>query len=74
MATLKQLQSAITEAVALLDEADGSRVGMSDAIDSARDILAEAYGPTFENDVNDAITALDAQDDADDDSEDDDQD
>jgi hypothetical protein len=70
MPTVKALQQAIAEAVATLDESDGSRVGMAEAIDDARDTLATAYGPTFEADVADVI----ASDDSDDDSDDDDTD
>ena len=50
------------EAVATLDEADGSRVSTSSAIDNAREILGDAYGPTFEDDVA-GYLGVDADDD-----------
>ncbi len=55
MATIKELKDAIVQAVATLDESDGSRVSTSEAIDSARETLAEAYGPAFEDDVSEYL-------------------
>jgi hypothetical protein len=51
-----ELEESIVQATALLDEADGSRVGMSEAFDSAREILSDTYGLKFEDDVSDYIS------------------
>jgi hypothetical protein len=51
MKKLKDLQEAVIEAVAELDQADGSRTGMTEAIDSARSILSDGYGLDFEDDL-----------------------
>ena len=67
------LEVSITQAVATLDEADGSRGGMAEAIDSARETLADAYGVGFEDAVSECLS--DESDEDDDDSdEDEDQD
>ncbi len=47
----KELEDAVVEAVSVLDEADGSRVGMSEAFDSARSILETAYGDSLNEDI-----------------------
>lgn len=54
-----ELEEAIVEAVANLDECDGSRVSTSEAIDTARDVLKEAYGTGFEKDVSDFLETED---------------
>lgn len=51
MATLKSLKEAVIEAVAILDECDGSRSSSNEAIDAAREILADEYGPEFDDDL-----------------------
>lgn len=60
MATVKELKDAIVQAVATLDESDGSRISTSEAIDSSREILADAYGPTLEDDVSEYLREDDA--------------
>ena len=52
MSTLKELREAVVEAVATLDEADGSRISTAEAIDAAREVLADVYGDNFETDVS----------------------
>lgn len=51
-----ELEDAIAQAVANLDESDGSRVGTSEAIDSAREILSDAYGVGFEDAVSEYLS------------------
>lgn len=70
MATNAELKDAICEAVATLDEADGSRISTAEALDAARDILKDAYGPSFEKDVSEFLD----EDDNDQDVEDEDAD
>ncbi len=65
MATVKEMKDAIVEAVATLDESNGSRTGTAEAIDAAREILADAYGN--EGDLNDAVNDHLGIDDADED-------
>ncbi len=69
MAKLADLKEGVIEAVAELDKADGSRTGMAEAFDSAREILSDAYGLNFEDDL---AAHLEAEDDNDDDDGDDD--
>lgn len=59
-----ELETAIVNAVANLDESDGSRIGTSEAIDAAREILSDAYGTGFEKAVSDCL--LSDEDDEDD--------
>ncbi len=68
MATLAELKDAIANAVATLDDADGSRISTAEAIDSAREILKDAYGVGFEKAVSDALEEI-----VDDESDDDDE-
>jgi hypothetical protein len=67
-----ELEEAIAQAVATLDEADGSRVGMSEAFDSARETLGDAFGKGFEDAVSEYLSAQSDEDDEDDDEDDDD--
>lgn len=52
-----ELEEAIGQAVATLDEADGSRVGMSEAIDSARATLSDGFGDGFEDTVSEYLSS-----------------
>ena len=56
-ATLSEIKEGICEAVAQLDQCDGSRIGQMEAIDSARIILQTAYGDDLDQDVKDFIDA-----------------
>ena len=67
-----ELEDAIAQAVATLDESDGSRVGTSGAIDSARETLADAYGTGFEDAVSEYLLAEPESDDEDDEDDEDD--
>lgn len=53
--TDSELRESIVEAVAELDQCDGSRIGQSEAIDAARNILQTAYGDQLDDDVQDFI-------------------
>jgi hypothetical protein len=55
MKKLKDLQESVIEAVVELDQADGSRTGMTAAIDSARAILSDGYGSNFEDDLGEFL-------------------
>ncbi len=66
---VSDLKDAIANAVATLDEADGSRVGMAEAIDSARETLSDAYGRGFEKAVSEYLSD-DSDDEEDEDNED----
>ncbi len=57
--TTTDLKIAVCEAVAVLDEADGSRTGMQEAIDSARETLSDAYGANFDEDVSEYYSSSD---------------
>jgi hypothetical protein len=51
-----ELEEGIAQAVAVLDETDASRIGLQEAIDSARETLADAYGTGFENGVKEYLS------------------
>jgi hypothetical protein len=55
MAKLENLKEAVIEAVAELDQADGSRTSMTAAIDSARSTLSDGYGLDFEGDLSEFL-------------------
>jgi hypothetical protein len=59
-----ELEEAIAQAVATLDESDGSRIGASEAIDAARETLADGYGTGFENAVTEYLSDGEDDDDA----------
>jgi hypothetical protein len=72
MAILKDLKEAVIEAVAELDKGNGTRTGMVQASDSAREILSDAYGLNFEDDLAEHLAADDDDDEDDDDDDEDD--
>lgn len=65
-----ELEESIIQAIATLDDADGSRVGTLEAVDGARDILKETYGLEFENDISEYLSSESEDDDSDEDDED----
>lgn len=70
-----QLKEAVVSAIATIDQADGSRIGLQDALDSARETLAEGYGSDdIENDVNEflGIETIDGEIEEDDENSDED--
>ena len=60
--TIQDYREAIVEAVAELDRCDGSRIGQSEAIDSARTVLQTTYGDTLDADVESYIDELEDSD------------
>ena len=50
-----EFEEAIVEAVAEIDQTDGSRVGLQNTLDSVRETLANAYGETLTDDVNEFL-------------------
>ena len=60
-----ELEEGIARAVATLDEADGSRIGLQEAFDSAREILSDAYDVGFEKAVSEYLGDDDSLDDQD---------
>jgi hypothetical protein len=54
-ATVTELRESIVEAVSLLDESDGSRTGMTQAIDDARSVLQTVYGDSLDEDVREFL-------------------
>ena len=57
-----ELEEGICQAVATLDEAGGSRIETLEAIDDARQTLADAYGNGFEDDVAEYLSGDDGAD------------
>jgi hypothetical protein len=62
------LEAGIAQAVAILDQSDGSRISTAEAIDDARNVLKDAFSVGFEKAVSEYV---DSDNDSDDDSEDD---
>lgn len=50
-----EFEEAIVEAVAAIDQADGSRVGLQETLDSVRETLGDIYGETLTDDVNEFL-------------------
>lgn len=48
---IEEFENAIVEAVAEIDQTDGSRIGLQQGMDSAREILANVYGEGIEDAV-----------------------
>jgi anti-sigma28 factor (negative regulator of flagellin synthesis) len=65
MTKVNDLKEAIVEAVAELDESDGSRTSMFACIDAARDKLADAYGSDFESDLAEHLEETENSEDSD---------
>lgn len=49
--TISDLRASIVEAVSILDDSDGSRTSLTQAIDDARSVLQTTYGDTLDEDV-----------------------
>lgn len=47
----EELETGIVQAFAELDKADGSRIGLQEAIDASQAIMREAYGDTLDEDA-----------------------
>lgn len=50
-----EFEEAIVSAVAEIDQTDGSRIGLQNTLDTVRETLAEAYGDTLTDDVNEFL-------------------
>ncbi len=46
----EELETGIAQAFAELDKADGTRIGLQEAIDEAQSIMREAYGTALDQD------------------------
>ncbi len=69
-----ELENGIAEAVATLDQADATRIGLQEAFDTVREILSEAYGTGFENAVSEYLSDEEDEDGDSDDEFDEDED
>lgn len=52
---VSEFEEATVNAVAEIDQSDGSRVGLQATLDSVREIFANAYGETLTDDVNEYL-------------------
>jgi hypothetical protein len=52
---VSEFEEATVNAVAEIDQSDGSRVGLQATLDSVRETLANAYGDTLTEDVNEYL-------------------
>lgn len=50
-----EFEEAIVQAVAEIDQTDGSRVALQETLDSVRETLANCYGDTLADDVNEHL-------------------
>lgn len=50
-----EFEEAVVSAVAEIDQADGSRVALQETLDSVRETLADCYGDTLTEDVNEHL-------------------
>ncbi len=60
---ITEFEEAIVEAVAAIDQADGSRVDLQETLDSVREIFENAYGESLTADVNEFLTVNDESED-----------
>jgi paraquat-inducible protein B len=69
---VSEIEQAIVEAVAEIDQTDSNRVALQETLDSVRETLADAYGDTLTDDVNEylGIETVDAEIDEEDEEED----
>jgi hypothetical protein len=52
---VSDFEEATVNAVAEIDQSDGSRVGLQATLDSVRETLANVYGETLTEDVNEYL-------------------
>jgi hypothetical protein len=52
---VSEFEEATVNAVAEIDQSDGSRVGLQTTLDSVRETLANVYGETLTDDVNEYL-------------------
>ena len=70
-ARIVELEESIIQAVAEIDQSDSSRVGLQQTLDTVRETLADVYGDTLTDDVNEhlGIETVDGDIDEDEDEE-----
>ena len=72
---LTEFEEATVQAVAEIDQCDGSRLAMQETLDSVRETLTTTYGDNFDDALNEHLETLgDENDDENDDDEDEDDD
>ena len=69
-----ELLESILDAAVVIDTTDQSRVALSDGLDEVRSVLAEAYGPDFEEHLAERFEEGTDDDDDDDDDDEEDED
>jgi hypothetical protein len=52
---VSEFEEATVNVVAEIDQSDGSRVGLQATLDSVREMLANVYGDTLTDDVNEYL-------------------
>lgn len=52
---VSEFEQAVVEAAAEIDQTDGNRVALQETLDSVRETLANAYGDTLTDDVNEFL-------------------
>lgn len=57
-----EFEEASISAGAEIDQTDGSRIGLQYTLDTVREILADAYGDSFTDDVNEFLDNDDTND------------
>ncbi len=52
---ISELEQSIVDVVAEIDQTDSNRVALQETLDSVRETLANAYGDTLTDDVNEYL-------------------
>ncbi|MBX7172646.1 MAG: hypothetical protein K1X72_16880 [Pyrinomonadaceae bacterium] len=67
---VSELEEAIVEVVAEIDQTDSNRVALQETVDSVRETLGNAYGENLTDDVNEYLGIETVDNDTEDDEED----
>ena len=67
---ISELEEAIVEVVAEIDQTDSNRVALQETVDSVRETLGNAYGENLTDDVNEYLGIETVDNDTEDDEED----
>ena len=67
---VSELEEAIVEVVAEIDQTDSNRVALQETLDSVRETLGNAYGENLTDDVNEYLGIETVDNDTEDDEED----
>ncbi len=59
---VSELEEAIVQVVAAIDETDGSRVNLQATLDSARDTFFNVYGEDLGSDVDEYLSTVEVED------------